>query len=211
MRLRKCIQDYKSAKQDASTLTARAKTTIEKLTPNWEVLISASAYALVEDFGTDVAEAMGGFTFDPTRQAVRTWLKKHAAENVKTILSTQKDAMGKLISKGVEDNLSTTQIAKSVRTFYDGNSKYLAMRVARSEVATASGFASQEAAEQSGVAKKKTWLSSRDSRVRDSHLAIDGETVPLGELFSNGMEYPGDQRGDPAESINCRCVLTFHS
>ncbi|MFH2113981.1 MAG: phage minor head protein, partial [Spirochaetota bacterium] len=142
---------------------------------------------------------------------IRSWLKRHAAENVKTILDTQKESMGKLIAKGVGDNLSTTEIAKSIRVFYDGNARYLAARVARSEVATASGYGSIAAAEQSGVADKKLWLTSRDPRVRDSHSAIDGETVAMDENFSNGLEYPGDQRGDPAESINCRCVLTFHS
>jgi len=218
---------YKQIGREAATavegkdshLVERAQTAIGQMSPGWETIITASAYALIEDFGNDVYEAIAGKStspseikqFDPTAVAIRAWLKKHAAENVKTILDTQKEAMGKLIAKGVQDNLSTSQIAKSIREYYDTNAKYLAMRVARSEVATASGYGSIAAAEQSGVAATKTWLSSRDDRVRDSHQAIDGETVAMGEDFSNGLEYPGDQRGDPAESIMCRCVLIFHS
>lgn len=205
------VSSEKAIKAPPTGLIEKAKVAIDKLSAEWQALLLASGFAVVEDFGKDAADAIGAGTFDPTTAAIRIWLKNHAAENVRTILDTQKEAMGKLIAKGVEDNLSTAEIAKSIRTFYDENARYLSMRVARSEVATASGYGSVAAAEQSGVAVTKTWLSSRDDRVRDSHQHIDGETVAMNELFSNGLEYPGDQRGDASESVNCRCVLTFHS
>lgn len=48
--------------------------------------------------------------------------------------------------------------------------------------------------------------SSRDGRTRESHAAIDGEIVTIGEQFSNGLEYPQDPMGDASETINCRCL-----
>jgi len=45
----------------------------------------------------------------------------------------------------------------------------------------------------------KQWITARDDRVRDEHAAMDGETVPLDGMFSNGMEGPGEP--------NCRCGI----
>jgi len=85
------------------------------------------------------------------------------------------------------------------------------MRVARSETAMAAGFGQHSAAEQSGVVKKKKFLSSRDDRVRDSHVALDGEERDLDEPYSNGQMFPGDPSVDPSEFINCRCVETYQT
>ena len=46
----------------------------------------------------------------------------------------------------------------------------------------------------------KRWRTVRDSRVRDEHAAMDGETVRFDEPFSNGEMTPGES------TYNCRCV-----
>jgi len=56
-----------------------------------------------------------------------------------------------------------------------------------------------------------TWLTKRDERVRDTHAAADGQTVPINEPFLiNGykMLFPmDDSYGAPASEIcSCRCV-----
>ena len=49
-------------------------------------------------------------------------------------------------------------------------------------------------------------MSSRDGNVRDTHQ-IDGQTVIVGERFSNGVAYPGEGGTAPAqEVVNCRCT-----
>jgi hypothetical protein len=104
-----------------------------------------------------------------------------------------------------------TQIGQKLRDFYADRSSYKAMRVARTEVSSASGWAQREAAKQSGVVKTKKWISSRDDRVRDSHVDMDGEEKQLEEAYSNGLQYPGDTSGDPAEFIQCRCVEAYYT
>ena len=52
----------------------------------------------------------------------------------------------------------------------------------------------------------KTWIVVSDNP-RPSHAAIDGETVPLFDLFSIGMLYPGDPAGGPDEVAGCTCLL----
>ena len=56
----------------------------------------------------------------------------------------------------------------------------------------------------------KTWITVKDERVRASHAAVHGQSVPLGEKFTVGgvpMDRPGDLSAPPEETLNCRCLV----
>lgn len=60
----------------------------------------------------------------------------------------------------------------------------------------------------------KTWLTMMDSRVRESHAAVEGVTVPIdGYFYVNGslMRYPMDMSMNPdlREVIGCRCSIEY--
>lgn len=44
---------------------------------------------------------------------------------------------------------------------------------------------------------------------RDSHAAMDGETVPFGARFSNGQEWPGDSSAGVDETAGCQCGVSI--
>lgn len=78
-----------------------------------------------------------------------------------------------------------------------------------SMAAAAVGWATLEAVRQAGPSSQgamKTWVVTSDNP-RASHAAMDGETVPYGEAFSNGMEWPGSWTGDPSETCGCQCEI----
>lgn len=52
----------------------------------------------------------------------------------------------------------------------------------------------------------KTWVVT-SSNPRASHAAMDGETVPYNEPFSNGANAPGDAALTVDDVANCQCVL----
>lgn len=58
---------------------------------------------------------------------------------------------------------------------------------------------------------RKTWRSQEDSRVRDTHRALDRTTVPMSEPFVSPsgakLRFPGDPRAPIDEVANCRCWL----
>lgn len=61
-------------------------------------------------------------------------------------------------------------------------------------------------------AARKTWLTRRDTRVREEHMALQGKTIPFAEKFDVGgaeLRFPGDPLGPPHLTINCRCRLRF--
>jgi uncharacterized protein with gpF-like domain len=70
--------------------------------------------------------------------------------------------------------------------------------------------AQRETLASSGVTMRKQWLTARDGRVRPSHAALDGVTIPQDEDFDVGgwpAAYPMDPRLPAEESIQCRCSL----
>ena len=58
----------------------------------------------------------------------------------------------------------------------------------------------------------KTWLTRKDSRVRNAHKFLEGKTVEFGDGFVvDGLvlRFPGDPIAPPALTYNCRCRLRF--
>lgn len=91
-----------------------------------------------------------------------------------------------------------------------GMDKQAAMRNARTAMTGAQNGgrvdAYQRAADM-GIKVEKEWLATMDSHTRDSHIDMDGEHVPVDAVFSNGVSFPGEAGGPPAEVYNCRCTL----
>lgn len=62
---------------------------------------------------------------------------------------------------------------------------------------------------------QKTWVTMRDKKVRDTHMAIDGMTIPIEEMFPVGnteMLYPCDELNgfdSPEEIVGCRCTCVY--
>lgn len=201
--------------QKPDKLLVAADKAIDDGRPEWEKVITAVCAALIEDFGNVIADDLGAeksvnpaeakWGFDPMSAASRAWIAKNGAKSIVTILATNLDDVKRVILAGVDDNLSNPQIAKNIKQFYTDRSPFKAMRIARTETSHAAGFGQREAAKQSGVAKTKTWISSRDNRVRDSHEAMEGETVAFDKPYSDGSMYPGEQ------DIMCRCAESYEA
>lgn len=83
-----------------------------------------------------------------------------------------------------------------------------AIQIATSRTTTVGQFSRAEGAAQAG-AGTKTWRSSGLPNSR--HADLDGETVPIGELFSNGAQWPGDPALGVDETAGCACSLDFGS
>ena len=83
--------------------------------------------------------------------------------------------------------------------------------IARTQTSGAVGTGRHEGFRYAGL-ELKSWLSSRDEHVRDSHRAAESkyaDGIPIDSFFVVGGEnlmYPGDPDGSAAEIINCRCA-----
>lgn len=60
---------------------------------------------------------------------------------------------------------------------------------------------------------ERTWHTAGDSRVRDDHRLMNGQTIGFTAYYrtpgGGRLQYPGDPRGEAREIINCRCHETI--
>ncbi len=109
-------------------------------------------------------------------------------------------------------------VANSIAQRIGGaNANVRAMTIARTETHKAANTAqytrAEWAANDAGLEVEVEWISTNDSRVRDSHKSADGQTRAIGEPFivnGESMRWPSDPRGSASNVINCRCVLGYN-
>lgn len=109
------------------------------------------------------------------------------------------------VEKGLMQGLSMNAIALQLTESGAFNPER-ALRIARTETATAQSIASLTNAKKLG-ATHKTWNASAGAR--KLHSARSGITVPINAAFSLGVRFPGDPVAKAADRINCRCALTY--
>lgn len=114
------------------------------------------------------------------------------------------------ITQGIIQGESLDKIAKRLATATAStnmNSMKTHARTLMTGAQNAGRLASYESAEKLGIDMEKEWMATLDAHTRDSHKGMDGETAKVKEEFSNGLMYPGDPSGFPAEVYNCRCTM----
>lgn len=126
------------------------------------------------------------------------------------------------VFQGIQNGESYTTIAKRIDNTIGYASKTgvnggLAdsVRIARTEshrILNEAQYDSVQAITKKGVKGYKTWISSRDSRVRDPHISLDGTKIPVEADFKSPTGATGKgpgMMGNPADDINCRCILVY--
>lgn len=147
--------------------------------------------------------------FDPWSDAVQQVVDAFVAEKVTNIDRTTRQRMKAIVSDSFEKGESIDKVAAKIQATTAGMTQRRAYVIARTEIVGASNYASHLVADESGLFATRTWVSSRDERVRDTHKTMDGQSAPMDKLYSNGLMFPGDPSGPAKEVIQCRCVETF--
>ena len=120
-----------------------------------------------------------------------------------------KSKLNAAITQGILQGETTDEIARRLADVTDMN-KNAAVRNAATMTTSAQNGGRNDTikrAEGMGISIKKRWLATLDGHTRPTHRKCDGEEREIGKLFSNGLEFPGDPHGAPAEVYNCRCCL----
>lgn len=134
---------------------------------------------------------------------IASWLESNSQDTAKKVNQATADE----ISKAIENAAADDSLDDTIDGVFDGEVTARANQISMTRVAMVAGLASLVAARMSD-AKEKTWVVT-SGRPRPSHASMDGESVPLGELFSNGMNGPGDYSGGADEVAGCTCDLSF--
>jgi len=178
---------------------AKQRATVKALdSGEWDEQLAATlkdlGLATSQAIGVSVARSLGG-AYDAGE--LDDWLDDNATMAAKKINAATQAAIEAALGGDDEDD--------GIETAF-GDAR--ADRLAAGRVACVGGLASLAAARQCS-AGSKTWVVT-SANPRPEHAALDGETVALGENFSNGMDGPGDPSGGADDNAGCTCELDFN-
>jgi hypothetical protein len=152
---------------------------------------------------------------------LRHYVKNRLWKRIESVNNTSVETAGRIINgvleQSVTEGLGAYETATRIkRGLIDQGIQYnqwRALRIARTEIMTASNAGSMEGAKATGEALQKYWIPTYDSRSRDTHMAVEAQNPKMmNETFQVGMynmQHPGDPAGGVEEIANCRCGLAF--
>lgn len=136
------------------------------------------------------------------------------AKYIRKLCESRAKAANETMQQALLENIESAE--PDPASVYETTAPVIAERSGRSIAAAALAFGlfegisqgiNQQGADPSEVTK--TWVT-HSAHPRATHQAINGETVPYSEKFSNGARFPQDITLDAAEAVNCECTMTVH-
>jgi len=185
---------------------------------SWETVFKNLFNKTIKRFGNATFAELQKGKFATNDPEVMFWVENTTANEIRQIDATTKAVLQKEISKGWAEGLSNQVIASNIETLYEDQfTKSRSIRIARTETVTASNYGSMSSARQVSDRMLKYWITTPDSRTRDTHKQAgmtygSGNAIRIDDYFIVGgvrMEYPGDPIGSASERINCRCAVGY--
>jgi len=145
------------------------------------------------------------------------YMRQNAASRVVGMSQAVITQIRDIVIRGVRDGLSNQSIEAQLYRAIPDIARGRAATIARTETHNAAMAALWATLQYRRIpVRTKTWWTAQDERVRHSHQALHGVTLPIDEPFqaaSGPMMYPSDDSmGAGAEDIiNCRCTPLFHT
>ena len=169
----------------------------------------------------------GGVSIPIDRTAYNPKASKFVADRLDTYMPEMSKTMKKNLNTALRKSFDEANVlgltgAKREEYIAKGISKALgkknldrALLIARTEGLALSQEGQLLGIQALNIVVTKEWLTQRDGRVRDAHIAVDKQEVGENENFNvsgYAMKYPGDSsNGAPAGLIcNCRCSVIYH-
>ena len=133
-----------------------------------------------------------------------------SSRKITGVNATTQEMVANQLQTGLDAGEGLTELTARIKKTL-GSNRQRAQSIARTQTAGAVGTGRHEGFKVAGV-ELKTWLTSHDENVRDSHRAAESryaEGIALDVPFQVGgdlLMHPGDPAGSAAQIINCRCV-----
>ena len=129
----------------------------------------------------------------------------------KTTLARVSSELNQIITDGYTSGKGIDVVANMITRRFDQLETWEARRIARTEIHSSHNQGVMRIYQEMNV-QYTQWISRIDKRTRTyrkgdkaDHIKMDGEIIPFGGTYSNGLSYPGDKSGKIEEWINCRC------
>ena len=171
----------------------------------WDQELADDLYRLastcVDEMGAEACRRLG---FDPDED----WDMPRTLSYLKAVTKSRARWVNEATRRQIESALSSEDGVEAVPKVFDRAKSQRAAAGGAAFIAFMAGFSASEAAKQAAPGHTtKTWVTGINPR--PTHLAMNGETVPTGVDFSNGLSWPGDPSMGPDESAGCNCSISI--
>ncbi len=146
------------------------------------------------------------FDFNIDTDELVKFIDEYVAGEVVGIDLVTQNAIKDIIQVGTSEGWSAAEMAKNLSTEFDKFWKNRSITIARTEIGNAVNKGAFEGYLQTNLIVAKSWLTARDSKVRKSHGDAESQgSIPINDVFANGLLHPNDPNASAEENINCRC------
>jgi len=161
--------------------------------------------------------------FDVTDPKVQEWLESYTPMFSKKLEEVNVAKLRAELIEGMNAGEGVSELVRRVYETYDDWGFRRAKRIARTETLRASNKAALETYRQSGVVKKKIWVSYIDKKTCPSCELLDGKVIGLEENYfsvgdppevieRDGQKFTFDNSycdiDAPPRHVSCRCTLS---
>jgi HK97 family phage portal protein len=158
-------------------------------------------------------------------EKVNRLMQARGLSTFKNISQTTTNQIIDQIAAGIKEGKGLRQIGAEIANPSEGLTQRRATTIARTEALTANSLGQKVAMDSAAEVVDdlvKIWVNAGDFRVRgnpggaypnakDDHWKLGGETREADDVYSNGLDYPRDPKGEPYQTINCRCTQVIAS
>jgi len=163
---------------------------------------------------------------DIWEQKMEDYALTEGAQSLRSIVDTKLEEAKKIIRNLTNDAIALGLGADETAAFIEAGildqwkiyGKWSSVRIARTEIISASNYGSLVGAQSTGLELRKVWLATPAGDFRKGHLELNGKSVPLNRDFRvdsefgpSDMSFPGDKKAPAHQVINCRCSVRYQS
>jgi len=136
--------------------------------------------------GQQAGETIGitGFAFDIDSPEIVKVIEDRLQFLAEASTTTTFETIEPIIAQGLEQEQTIAQISENIAAKFNETRDFRTDRIARTEVSAISNAGNLEGLKQAGAIQKQ-WV---NFGPEDAACQIGGETVPIGEAFSNGFD-----------------------
>lgn len=172
----------------------------------------------VEEAGALLQLASEGYSFK-AKNDLWSYLPDAASDLLSKVFVASRNTLRRvnldlknIISEGYVNGAGVDEVSRSLTRRFDQLRTWEARRISRTETHNAHNLAVHNTYMEQDI-QYTQWITVGDEKVRGrrhgdqaDHYQLDGEIIPIGGTYSNGLRYPGDTDGPLVEYINCRCA-----
>ena len=186
----------------------------EKLTKFYETFFRG---AVLEGGIQGAARARKIFNVNKVED-LKGWLNRVSEKESEALINLIKRNTIFPISKGIEEKLSKNIIKENLKTHLESIDNIRSVKlkeIGSTQAHTGFNKGILEGFKQiKGSPGGKTWVSTFDTKTRSHHFEVSGQIRDMDKPFNVGgeaLDFPGDPKGSPSNTCNCRCVTDIVS